>query len=240
MAKVVGLTIPSKLSSFFKYKQEEHGMALWVTTATGYLRIYGALSDSDQLSDLQQNNLKVICQFVVAVYTPSVIDMCYKPSAPQGPILMIKMRDRLINAADFYQFSEAAMNRIQKIFILHAKTWLCTENLALAAYAEDETITRELIERNDREIDGKQLEKVAWDTRYKLADFVTKNTREAPCLLTDELKFWEETMSSNISCERYVGKVKNVIENKQVLDNQNVDERVKNLINLMDNPNVEV
>ena len=66
-AKVAGLTIPSKLSPYLKYKQEEHGMARLVTTATGYLRIYGTLSDSDQLSDLQQNNLKVICQFVVAV-----------------------------------------------------------------------------------------------------------------------------------------------------------------------------
>ncbi len=44
-------------------------------------------------------------------------------------------------------------------------------------------ITRELIERNDREISRERIEKMALDTSYKLANFVTKNTREAPCLL---------------------------------------------------------
>ncbi len=57
-----------------------------------------------------------------------------------------------------------------------------------------------------------------------------KNRSNFQHLLRDELKFWEETISSNISCERYVGRVKTGIENKQVLDNQNVDEKVKTYI----------
>ena len=49
-----------------------------------------------------------------------------------------------------------------------------------------------------------------------------------------DFNFWKITMNSNRSCERHIGRMKNIIEGKQIIENKNTDERTKSMINLQD------
>ena len=75
-----------------------------------------------------------------------------------------------------------------------------------------------------------------WSSRYKLCSFVTADAATAPCLgeNSPDKVLWNVTMNSNRSCERYVGRVKNIIEKGQIKDDDNADQRIKSMINLQD------
>ena len=234
-AKVSGIDIPTSLRKYLSYKQEQHGFARWITSATGYLRIYCSVSRTTEQINLQQKmNLKLICEFIVAVYTPSWMDIFYRPSAPAGPQCVLNLRDRLLDAADFYDIPLGVIIRLKKIFIQHAKTWLCTENLALSIYSEESDLTLEVVKNRSIMVSQSDLCNRLWDKNCQLVDFLTSETQNAPCLTENDSDFWNRTMSTNISCERYVGKMKIILETNQLRETLDIYSRIKRMINLND------
>ena len=234
-AKVTGIDIPASLKKFFSYKQEQHGFARWITSATGYLRIYCSVSGTTEQINLQQKmNLKLICEFIVAVYTPSWMDNFYRPSAPEGPQCVLNLRDHLLDAADFYDIPLGVIIRLKKIFIQYAKTWLCTENLALSVYSKENDLTLEVVKNRNIMVSQTDLCKRLWDKNCQLVDFLTSETQNAPCLNENDFDFWNKTMSSNISCERYVRKMKIILVNNQLRETLDIKSRIKRMINLND------
>ena len=52
-ARVSGISIPDALQRLLAYLQEENGLARWLTTATGYLRIYFSAVGAELLNNQQ-------------------------------------------------------------------------------------------------------------------------------------------------------------------------------------------
>ena len=107
---------PDSLTRFLSYKEECHGLARWLTTATGYLRIYRSVCGTPKLTDKSMQDLRNICNFVISVYTPAWLKIFYYPSATEGPQIMLDIRDYMLNASEFYQFPVTITNRLKKYF----------------------------------------------------------------------------------------------------------------------------
>ena len=235
-AKVCGISIPKALQRFLAYLQEEHGLARWITTAAGYLRIYFSAVGTERLNNQKMKDLTVICQFIVSVYAPAWLDIFYHPATSEGPQIMLNIRDYLLDAAAMYKFPTAAMTQLKKIYIPHGLSWLGPENVSLCAYSDKNSITPASIRAVRACYSEDQRKKMLWSSRYKLCSFVTADAATAPCLgeNSPDKVFWNVTMNSNRSCERYVGRVKNIIEKGQIKDDDNADQRIKSMINLQD------
>ena len=57
-----------------------------------------------------------------------------------------------------------------------------------------------------------------------------------PCLMEQHPEFWNVTRSSNISFKfkRYVGRFGKILAHQQIVDDENVDIKIKSMINLME------
>ena len=71
---------------------------------------------------------------------------------------------------------------------------------------------------------------------YKAINFLCVETKLAPCLQNYEhkIEFWKATMNNNRSCERYIGRIKEIIENKKLKEDDEIDNRIQSIINLQD------
>ena len=224
----------SKLVKYLGYQQEVHGHARWLTTASGYLRIYGALSGTDSLSLIQVNNLMLICEFIVSVYTPAWFYIHHNPGVPEGSSIMLRNQDYILDGNEFYGFRPETMKRLNHIFVPHGTAWLGNENVALAVLSNTNFLTMEKTSSVFTTLSDDDIKLMLWNKSFKLEDFVTSETRSAPCLTDKNIdwEFWSPAMNHNRSCERYVGRAKNVLENKQLRDNENIDMRVASMVNL--------
>ena len=240
-AKAVGLLIPEELKKFLNYKQESHGLARWLTTACGYLRIYGTVCNTTVIDKRQHQHLKIICQFIVSVYTPAWLRIFYNPSIPEGPGIMLDIRNNLLDAADLYCIPTATMQQMQKIFTSHGMAWLSKENIALSVLSPNNSLTVEKVSEVNHSLDEITRRSMLWNKKFKLVDFLSCESKQAPCLseADADADFWKVTMSSNRSCERYIGQMKNILEGKQIRDDKDIDHRIKNMINLQDKTNWE-
>ena len=84
------MDVPAALKSLLLYKQETLCHSRWITTASGYLRLY--LFNSDKLSDEEKIKLTKLISYIVSVYVPSFIMIHLKPKACDGPILTLPTR----------------------------------------------------------------------------------------------------------------------------------------------------
>ena len=161
-----------------------------------------------------------ICQFVLAVYTPAWLKIFYHPATADGPQLMLDIRDYLLDAASFYEFPTLAMQQVKKIYIPHGLSWLGPENVALSAYSDRNIMTPASIKLIRTCLSEDQRKRMLWSKRYKLSSFVTADAATAPCLSENapDKAFWTATINSNRSCERYVGRMKNILEKGQLRD----------------------
>ena len=82
---VVGLELPDFLEKLFCYSQQTHRLAGWVTTATGYLRIYCTKSQWMTGTGHRSKTLKEMCQFIVSVYAPGYLRVFSNPGSPMDP-----------------------------------------------------------------------------------------------------------------------------------------------------------
>lgn len=115
-------------------------------------------------------------------------------------------------------------------------SWLGEENIALAVLSSSSSLTLQNIATVQSGFNESTRKNLLWNRTSKLEDFFTVESKSAPCLNDGDIdfSFWQVTMSSNRSCERYIGKVKNISEKKQVRDDEFVEKRVKAVVNLQD------
>lgn len=62
----------------------------------------------------QHVNLKLICHFIVSVYTPAWLKVFYKPAIPEGPQIILDIRNNLLDAADACKIPESTMKKMKK------------------------------------------------------------------------------------------------------------------------------
>lgn len=117
-------------------------------------------------------------------------------------------------------------------------TWVGGQNIVLSVFTHTNDVTVEQVKCSTRVLCDADLKKMLWDKKFDLQDFLTVTSRNAPCINnpdnTGDFDFWPHTMSSNVVCERYIGRVKSSFDNGQINDDENVDDRLKAVINLHD------
>ena len=95
-AIAISLNVPERLRRFLSYKQENHGLARWMTSATGYFLIY-THKFVFSLSQKQTRCLNTVCRFAVGVFAPAWVTVFLKPSAVSGPENVLLIRDLLLS-----------------------------------------------------------------------------------------------------------------------------------------------
>ena len=124
------MDVLKNLKPLFFYRQETISHARWLTTASGYLRmfIFGYCVEPAQISRLQR-----MVSFIVCVYLPAFLAIHLKSSAAEGPsvVLFNKRFTTCIQGSWF-----ASFEAIWKHFVQHASLWLSPKNIALSVHAE--------------------------------------------------------------------------------------------------------
>ena len=71
--------------------------------------------------------------FIVCVYLPPFLAIHFKPSAAEGPSIVLFTRDLLLA---YITVDEPVLNAVWKHFVHHASQWLSSKNVALNVHAE--------------------------------------------------------------------------------------------------------
>lgn len=229
-AYVCGFEIPDGLKRMLKYNQEVHGLARWVTTGSGYLRIF-TLREHFKLTKKQLKDLKDICLFIVNVYTPSYLEVYYHPSAVEGPANILVIRDLLLSVAES-SVKKVIEEAVKHIFIAHALTWFTPLNLGLSLLSETSKLTIQVVVKIRKQVSQESRKVMLWQKNKKLLAFMSPDVAAATCLHHGSPTFWRACMNSNLSCERYVGRVKIILQSGKLKDTPNVDRRIRGYINL--------
>lgn len=232
----VGIAMPAELSAHLLHKQEVHGLARWVTTGSGYLRIYATRSVLEKHSPSEHERLRHICEFVVSIYAPGYLRIFYNPSCADGPQTVLHIRDYLISSFLKYKFEAKAKEQVKKIYVNHALTWLDSENVSLSVFSKNNPFDKSSLQRVSKVLSLEARTKMLWNKRSKLPSFFTAESASAPCLADSsaDTTFWQVCMNCNRSCERYIGRIKLILEKRQIRDGPDSDQRMNGIIALQD------
>ena len=104
------MDVPENLKPLLFYRQETISHSRWLTTASGYLRmfIFGYCIEPAQISRLQR-----MVSFIICVYLPALLAIHLKSSAAEGPSVVVFTRDLQL-----------------------ASQWLSPKNIASSVHAE--------------------------------------------------------------------------------------------------------
>ena len=137
------LDVPENLKPLLFYRQETISHARWLTTTSGYLRmfIFGYCVKPAQISRLQH-----MVSFIVCVYLPAFLAIHLKSSAAEaflaihlkssaaeGPSLVLFTREVLLA---YKEVDLPVFEAIWKHIVQHASQWLSPKNIALSVHDE--------------------------------------------------------------------------------------------------------
>ena len=110
------MDVSENLKPLLFYRQETRSHARWLTTASGYLRmfIFGYCIEPAHISRLHR-----MVSFIVCVCLPAFLAIHLKSSAAEGPSVVLL----------------PVFEAICKHFVQHASQWLRPKNIALSVHA---------------------------------------------------------------------------------------------------------
>ena len=160
------MDVPENLKPLPFYRQETISHALWLTTASGYLRIFifGYCVEPAQIS-----RLKRMVSFIVCVYLPAFLAIHLKSSAAEGPSVVLFIRDLLLA---YKEVDLPVFEAIWKHFVQHASQWLSPKIIGLSVHAEVPPYTVDAVKEKafPKNVDIQQ----ALLKRIQLRDFFTE------------------------------------------------------------------
>jgi len=210
------MDVPENLKPLLFYRQETISHARWLTTASGYLRmfIFGYCVEPAQIS-----RLKRMVSFIVCVYLPAFLAIHLKSSAAEGPSVVLFTRDLLLA---YKEVDLPVFEAIWKHFVQHASQWLSPKNIALSVHAEVPPYTVDAVKEkafpNNVDIEQALLK------RKQLRDFFTEESKLSPCIACfSSPMFWKSIDNNNRSTERFIGRLKLIVNGMVRDDLQNLD-----------------
>ena len=204
------MELPENMKPLLAYKQEATCHARWLTTASGYLRLL--IFNVCRLDESQRTKLIRLISYIVSVYVPSFVMIHLKPSAAEGPGIMLFQRDLLLAYSEIdSELAEVTL----KYFYDHAQQWVTPINVALSVYAEVPPYSVEAVQTGYFP-DSVDVRKLLEERKASLKDFFTLESKAAVCILCSEVPVahWRNIDNNNRATERYIGKLKNVVQNK--------------------------
>ena len=169
---------------------------------------------------MQKKRVEKIVSFAVSVYAPMFLSVHFCPSVPEGPGNMLYCRDLLLSHKSI---DDSHFNVNVKCFIKHACNWLKPTNVALAAYSKNPPYTIQQLSDPSQRLPRRVSTAKLVMQRKPLKAYFTVESKTAPCVVNKDPLFWKRLLNHNQVCERFVGKVKNVLENNKIRDFQNND-----------------
>ena len=164
------MDVPENLKPLPFYRQETISHARWLTTASGYLRIFifGYCVEPAQIS-----RLKRMVSFIVCVYLPVFLAIHLKSSAAEGHSVVLFIRDLLLA---YKEVDLPVFEAIWKHFVQHASQWLSPKIIGLSVHAEVPPYTVDAVKEKafPKNVDIQQ----ALLKRKQLRDFFTEQWRE--------------------------------------------------------------
>ena len=170
------MDVPENLKPMLFYRQETISHARWLTTASGYLRmfIFGYCVEPVQISRLQR-----MVSFIVCVYLPAFLAIHLESSAAEGSLVVLFTRDLLLA---YKEVDLPVFEAIWKHFVQHASQWLSPKNIALRVHAEVPPYTIDAVKEKafPKNVDIQQ----ALLKRKQLRDFFTEESKFSHVLHT--------------------------------------------------------
>ena len=210
------MDVPENLKPLLFYRQEIISHARWLTTASGYLRmfIFGYCVEPVQISRLQR-----MVSFIVCVYLPAFFAIHLKSSAAEGPSVVLFTKDLLLA---YKEVDLPVFEAIWKHFVQHASQWLSPKNIALSVHAEVPPYTVDAVKEKafPKHVDIRR----ALLKRKQLQDFITEESKFSPCIACFLFPmFWKSTDNNNRSTEQFIGRLKLIVNGMVRDDLQNLD-----------------
>ena len=115
-------------------------------------------------------------------------------------------------------------------------SWLSSDNVALAVLSDNNVLRIENVISTVSSLIRAERESRLWKTEYTLENFLCVETNFALCLQNYEhkIEFRKATMNNNRSCERYIGRIKEILENRNLKEDDEIDNQTQSIINLLD------
>ena len=184
------MDVPENLKPLIFYRQETISHARWLTTASGYLRmfIFGYCVEPAQISRLQR-----MVSFIVCVYLPAFLAIHLKSSAAEGPSVVLFTRDLLLA---YKEVDLPVFEAIWKHFVQDASQWLSPKNIALSVHAEVPPYTVDAVKEKafSKNVDIQQ----ALLKRKQLRDFFTEESKFSSCIACfSSPMFWKSIDNNN-------------------------------------------
>ena len=199
------MELPVNIKPLLAYKQEATCHARWLTTASGYLRLL--IFNVCRLDESQPTKLIWLISSIVSVYVPSFVLIHLKPSAAEGPGIMLTLFQHNLLLAYSENDSELAEVAL-KYFYDHAQQWVTPISVALGIYAEVPPYSIEAVQTGyfPVSVDARKLLK---EQKASLKDFFTLESKAAACILCSEVPVahWRN-IDVNRAMEKYIRKLK--------------------------------
>ena len=210
------MDVSENLKPLLFYRQETTSHARWLTTANGYLQmfIFGYCVESAQISRLQR-----MVSFIVCVYLPAFLAIHLKSSAAEGPSVVLFTRNLLLA---YKEVDLPVFEAIWKHFVQHASRWLSPKNIASSVHAEVPLYTVDAVKEKafPKNVDIHP----ALLKRKQLRDFYAEESKFSSCIACfSSPMFWKSIDNNNRSTERFIGRLKLIINSMVRDDLQNFD-----------------
>ena len=151
--------------------------------------------------------------FVASVYAPMFMRVHLKPRAVNGPGNVIFLQELLC----YQQYNEELLSTaVKKCFLSHAASWLNPNNVALSVHSDDPPFPITALQSSQQSLPLQvPTQNMLWN-RKPSKSFFTAESRNAPCVVYREQQFWKAIDNHNRSCERFIGKMSTVMEDKKL------------------------
>ena len=159
----------------------------------------------------------VLC--IVCVYLPAFLAIHLKSSAAEGPSVVLFARDLQLA---YKEVDLPVFEAICKHFVLHASQWLSPKNIGLSVHAEVPPYTVDALKEKAflKNADIQQ----ALLKRQQLRDFFTEESKFSSCIACfSSPMFWKSIDNNNRSTERFIGRLKLIVNGLVRDDLQNFD-----------------
>ena len=114
------MDVPDQLQPLLFYKQETTYHSHWITTASGYIRLF--LFQGHDLSAGDMDNLKRILSYIASVYVPPFMMIHVRRAICDGPFITLFQRDLLLS---FEELDKTVCQIVMKYYLKHASNWIC-------------------------------------------------------------------------------------------------------------------
>ena len=200
------MEVSENVKPLLAYQQETTCHPRRITATSAYLRLLIFDIYSYHLDDHQKSKLIWLISYIISIYVPSFFPIHLKPSAAEGPIIILFQRDHFLA---YREIDSEQADVVLKYFYEHAAQWMSPVNVALSVFAEVSPYSIEAV-KTSHYPDSVDAQKLLQGRKAGLRDFFTSETRTALCIVCCAIPVahWKSIKNNSRATERLIDKFK--------------------------------